>query len=146
MPITLLFVLPLDVRRVLFPALSETVNCRAISPCLVYFADTTLPFDGNSHDLVVSCCIFLTMSSLSAPHSTSFATLLMCVVCPHVLAPRAHLPDYSLPSLLDLSCDHHCPVMGVPCSVPLATDCHSLAGNAFPFISPLSTRYVWMTG
>jgi hypothetical protein len=34
------------VRRVLFPALSETVNCRATSPRLVQFADTTLPFEG----------------------------------------------------------------------------------------------------
>ena len=63
LPTTPLFVLLLDVRRVFFPALSETVNCRATSPRLVQFADTTLPFDGNSHDRVVSCCIFLTMSS-----------------------------------------------------------------------------------
>jgi hypothetical protein len=62
LPTTPLFVLLLDVRRVLFPALSETVNCRATSPRLVQFADTTLPFDGNSHDRVVSCYIFLTMS------------------------------------------------------------------------------------
>ena len=62
-PTTPLFVLPLDVRRVLFSALSETVNCRVTSSRLVLFADTTLPFDDNSHDCVVSCCIFLTMSS-----------------------------------------------------------------------------------
>jgi hypothetical protein len=36
MPTTPLFVLPLDVCRVLFPALSETLNCRATSPRLVY--------------------------------------------------------------------------------------------------------------
>jgi hypothetical protein len=40
-------VLLFDGRPVLFLALSETLNCRAASPRLVYFADTTLPFDGN---------------------------------------------------------------------------------------------------
>ena len=71
------------------------------------------------------------------PHSTSVATRLMCVLCLRVLAPRAHLPDYLLPSLLDHSCDHHCPLLGVPCCVPLAADCRSQAGNTlYAFLSP----------
>ena len=63
LPITPLIVLPRDVRRVLFPALSKTLNCRTTYPRLVHFADTILPFDGNSHDRVVSCCISLIISS-----------------------------------------------------------------------------------
>ena len=53
MPTTPLFVLPLDVRRVLFSALSETVNCRATSSRLVLFEDTTLPFEALR--MIVSC-------------------------------------------------------------------------------------------
>ena len=83
--------------------------------------------------------------TLSAPHSTSVATRLMFVLCLYVLAPRARLPDYSLPSLLDHSCDHHCPLLVVPCCVPLAADCRSQAAF-YPLLSSLSTRYAVMTG
>jgi hypothetical protein len=52
----------LTIVNVLCPTLLAT-DCRAGSPRLVHFADTTLPFDGNLHDRVASCCISLIISS-----------------------------------------------------------------------------------
>ena len=46
----------LTIVDVLCPALLAT-DCRTTSPRLVHFADTTLPFDGNSH--VRSCRVVL---------------------------------------------------------------------------------------
>jgi len=58
----LLFSMFLTIVNVLYPTLLAT-DCRAGSPRLVHLADTTLPFDSNLHDRVVSCCISLIISS-----------------------------------------------------------------------------------